>query len=106
MLKLYTGLVLVTMLAVTLWASLQVPVWAVPTEVLHHPWFVATLFDTYFAFAWFWLWLAWREPSWAARVGWGVAIAALGNLAMAAYVLLALRKSRTDPVFSQARSRD
>lgn len=55
-----------------------------------NPWFIATLFDAYFGFLWFWLWLAWREAGWLPRLGWLVAILLLGNMAMAAYVLLAL----------------
>ena len=56
-----------------------------------HPWFVATLFDAYFGFLWFWAWIAYRETSHLARGLWLVLILGLGNIAMAAYVLLQLR---------------
>ena len=49
-LRIAFSLVLVSMLAVTTWAGNSVPLWAIPREVYAHQWFVATLFDTYFAF--------------------------------------------------------
>lgn len=80
-------LVLISMLAVTTWASLHTPIWAIPPEVGGHPWFVATLFDAYFAFLTFYIWVAWRERSWLPRAIWLVAILLLGNIAMALYAL-------------------
>jgi predicted permease len=86
-LRLAAGFVLVAMLAVTTWASLQVPLWETPRAVATHPWFIATLFDTYFAFLTFYVWLAYKETSNLARVLWLVAILLLGNIAMAIYLL-------------------
>jgi hypothetical protein len=57
-----------------------------------NPWFIATLLDAYFGFLWFWAWVAYKETSNLARSVWLVLILALGNMAMAAYVLLQLRK--------------
>ena len=85
----FTGVVM-AMLWVTSWASLQVPLWETPRAVATHPWFVATLFDTYFGFLTFWLWLAWRERGGLRSVAWLLAILLLGNLAMATYVLIQL----------------
>ena len=90
LLRIIFTLVLLSMLAVTSWASLHVALWKTPGEVLAHPWFIATLFDTYFAFLTFWLWLAYKETSHAARGLWLVAILLLGNIAMAGYMLLQL----------------
>lgn len=89
-LRLAFSLVLVAMLAVTSWASSVVALWNTPREVAQHPWFIATLFDTYFAFLTFWLWLAWKEQTWPRRIGWLVAILLLGNIAMAIYLLIQL----------------
>ncbi len=86
-LRLAAAFVLVAMLAVTTWASLEVALWKTPREVLTHPWFIATLFDTYFAFLTFYVWLAYKEPSNLARVLWLLAILLLGNIAMAIYLL-------------------
>ena len=58
----------------------------------NNPWFVATLFDAYFAFLWFWLWIAYKETSWFARGAWLVAVLLLGNMAMAAYALIQIAK--------------
>lgn len=82
--------VLVTMLCVTSWASLQCTLWKTPQSVVLHPWFIATLFDTYFSFLTFYIWLAYKETGWAARFGWLVAILLLGNIAMSLYMLITL----------------
>ena len=58
----------------------------------NNPWFVATLFDTYFGFLWFWLWIACKETSNPARLVWLVLVLATGNMAMAAYALIQLWK--------------
>ena len=79
-LRFYFVFVLAAMLAATTWASSQVALWKMPREVATHPWFIATLIDTYFAFLVFWLWLAWRERTWLARLGWLLGILLLGAL--------------------------
>ena len=84
------SIILATMLAVTVWASNLVALWNTPHEVLAHPWFVATLFDTYFAFLTFWFWVAYKEQTWWARLGCLVAILLLGNIAIASYLLIHL----------------
>ena len=84
------SLVLVLMLFVTSWASQFQALWNLPREVYEHPWFIATLFDAYFAFLTFFLWVAYKEKSWMARLLWLVAILLLGNIAMAAYMLIKL----------------
>lgn len=86
-LRTFFVIVLVSMIVVTSWAGSQVALWAIPASVGGHPWFIATLFDTYWAFFTFYLWLFYKEPSWASRLLWLVAIVMLGNMAMAAYAL-------------------
>jgi hypothetical protein len=97
--------VIASMLAVTTWASLHTPIFSIPRDVFTHPWFIATLFDAYWAFIAFYVWVAWKEQSAAARIGWFVAIIALGNIAMAAYLLRELFKvpaaGPLDPVFTR-----
>lgn len=85
-------IVFLTMLVVTSWASSHVALWEIPQQVSLHPWFIATLFDTYFAFLTFWAWVAYKETSNIARIAWLVAILLLGNIAIAAYMLLQLWK--------------
>ena len=87
-LRLASIFVIVCMLAVTGWASSVVALWRTPQSVVSHPWFIATLFDCYFGFLTFYVWLAYRETSNLARVVWLVAILLLGNIAMSSYILL------------------
>jgi len=86
-LRLLFGLVLASMLWVTTWASLQCPLFGVPREVFTHPWFIATLFDAYWGFITFFVWVAFKQTAWLARIAWFVAIMLLGNIAMSAYCL-------------------
>jgi hypothetical protein len=94
--RLVFAIILVAILAVSGWASSEIALWKTPREVLAHPWFIATLFDAYFAFLTFWLWLAYKERSWLSRLAWLVGILVLGNIAMATYVLIQLFRLRPD----------
>jgi len=85
-------IVLVSMLSVTSWASLHCALWEIPGTVGGHPWFIATLFDTYWAFLTFYCWVAYKEPSWLAKITWLIAILLLGNIAMAVYMLIQLSR--------------
>lgn len=83
--------VLAVMLYVTVSASLQQDVLTATRLLWPDPWFRATLADAYCGFLFFWLWVAWREQSAAKGALWFVLIMALGNFAMAGYVLLQMR---------------
>ena len=83
-------IVLVSMLGVTSWATMQCTLWDTPRAVATHPWFIATLFDTYWAFLTFYCWVAYKERGWIARIGWLLGILLLGNIAMAIYMLIQL----------------
>lgn len=89
-LRAYFIFVLIAMLAVTTWASLQENIF--DSKILLDPWGIATMFDTYFGFLAFYLWVAYKENTLLKRVIWFVAIMALGNIAMAGYVLLKLHQ--------------
>jgi len=93
--------VLIAMLTVTTWASNCVALWNMPRAVATHPWFIATLFDTYFAFLAFWAWVAYKETSWVARGLWLLAILLLGNIAISIYVLRELFRVPADATFEQ-----
>jgi hypothetical protein len=82
--------VLVAMLAVTGWASTEIALWKMPRAVATHPWFIATLFDCYFGFLTFYIWLAYKETGLGARIGWLLGVLLLGNIAMAIYMLIQL----------------
>jgi hypothetical protein len=89
-LRIAFAVVLISMLCVTSWASALLPLWQTPRTLMLHPWFIATLFDCYFGFLTFYLWVAYGETSWLARALWLLAILALGNIAMSSYMLIAL----------------
>ncbi len=86
-LKIFFIIVLLSMLAVTGWASFECALWKTPRAVATHPWFIATLFDTYWGFLTFYCWVVYKDSSWAKRIGWLLAILLLGNIAMSVYVL-------------------
>lgn len=88
---LFTGIIL-AMLALTTVASFDRGVFDASIGLWPDPWFRATLADAYFGFVTVWLWVAWRERTWTIRLIWLVLFFALGNLAIATYVLLALRR--------------
>jgi len=83
--------VIVVMTVVTVQASLVRPVFD-NGHLMRDPWFVATLADAYFGFLTFYVWVAYKERTGFARAAWFVLVMALGNFAMAAYVLIQLRK--------------
>jgi len=91
--KIWFGFALLAMLVVTSWASMVQPVWQWTglIEQPNHAWTIATLFDAYFGFAAFYIWVLYKELAVVKRVAWFVAIMALGNMAMAVYVLKELR---------------
>ena len=86
--------ILVLMLYVTISASLHQGILSALYQLWPDPWFRATLADAYCGFLFFWLWVAWREPGLTARISWLLLIMTLGNIAMALYVLLQLRRLR------------
>lgn len=91
--------VLASMLAVTIGASLERGVFAAGAELWPDPWFRATLADAYFGFLAVYVWIAYKERTALGRVGWFVALMALGNIAIAIYFLRELfRLKPDDPV--------
>ena len=95
-LRVFFFVVLIAMLGVTTWASSLVALWETPRAVATHPWFIATLFDTYFAFLTFYCWVAYKETLNVSRALWLIAILLLGNIAMAIYMLRVLFKVPAD----------
>jgi hypothetical protein len=81
------GVILIFMIGITTWAGLQCPLFAVPHAVAAHPWFIATLGDAYWGFVTFFVWVAYKQIAWPAKVAWFVAIILLGNIAMSVYCL-------------------
>jgi hypothetical protein len=88
--------VLVGMLGVIGWASSRCALFDIPREVTTHPWFIATLLDAYLAFVAFWVWLAWKEGTLAARLLWLPALLLWGNPAIALYMLLEIARVKRE----------
>lgn len=84
--------ILILMLSVTTWASLDKNVLEGTIEVLKEPWAVATLADAYCGFLTFYAWVFYKETSWIARISWFLAIMILGNFAMSGYLLVLLMR--------------
>lgn len=92
----YSLLVLAAMLSVTAWAGRHENVLSAVVRMMRDPWSVATFADAYFGFLWFWLWIAATERRLIPKLLWLPAILFLGNLAMAAFVLLRLHQTRAE----------
>lgn len=89
-LKMLFSLILVLMVVVTTWASIEKNLLAGFAAVFQERWAVATLADAYCGFLTFYAWVFYKESNWFARVSWFVAIMIFGNIAMASYVLVTL----------------
>jgi hypothetical protein len=90
LLKILFGAIFVWMIVMTVQTSMKVSLWSSLHSFAGNPWAVATLWDAYFGFTTFWVWVAYKESSWAARIVWLIVIYALGNIAMSFYMLIQL----------------
>jgi hypothetical protein len=86
--------VLLAMIAVTVLASMERNIVDAALALWPDPWFRATLADAYFGFLTVFVWVAYRERSHLARLIWLLLFLGLGNLAIAAYVLIRLARLR------------
>ncbi len=95
-LTLLFSLILLAMILGTGWASLHQAVqdWGGLTSGPDRYWTFATLMDAYCGFITFYAWVLYKESRALPRIAWFVAIMLLGNMAMAGYVLLQLRRLR------------
>jgi len=96
LLRVLFAAILAVMLCGTVRASLAQALFDIPPEVYGNPWFQVTLFDAYFAFLTFYVWVAWKEQSTGARVLWFLAVMLWGNFAMATYMLVQLFRAPAD----------
>ncbi|MEO8026197.1 MAG: DUF1475 family protein [Bryobacteraceae bacterium] len=87
-LKILFGAIFVWMIVMTVRTSLEVPLWQ--ASFSGNPWAWATLWDAYFGFLTFYVWVAYKERTVVARALWFVLIMGLGNIAMSLYVLIEL----------------
>jgi hypothetical protein len=94
--------IFVFMVGMTAHTQMQVSFWDFAhwqPQYASNPWAMATLWDAYFGFITFFVWVCYKERSIMPRIVWFVLIMALGNIAMSAYVLLQLFKLKAgEPV--------
>lgn len=81
--------IFVAMIYVTVTAGLHENLWVAVERLSGDHWAKATLWDAYFGFITFYVWVAYKEK-WVGRVVWFIAIMCLGNIAMAVYALIQL----------------
>ena len=82
--------IFVFMIVSTTWATGTLGIFEGGAQLIRNPWGIMTLFDAYFAFLTFFVWVAYKERTAVARVLWFILIMLLGNIAMSAYMLLQL----------------
>lgn len=93
------GFIFVFMVIMTARTQMQVSFWDFPhwqPQYTSNPWAMATLWDAYFGFITFFVWVCYKQSSTVARMVWFVLIGALGNIAMSAYVLIQLFQLKPD----------
>ena len=95
-LKLLFGAIFVWMVAMTVRTSLAMSLWEAIPGFSANPWAVATLWDAYFGFVTFYVWVLYKERTILLRVIWFILIMGLGNIAMSLYVLIQLARLRAD----------
>ncbi len=89
-LALLFGTIFVWMTAIVVRTSMIVSIPDAWASFAANPWAVATLYDAYFGFVIFWVWVAHRERTYPMRILWLVLILGLGNIATSLYVLIQL----------------
>jgi len=95
-LKWMFGAIFVWMIVMTIRTSMAASLWGTWSSFALNPWAVATLWDAYFGFLTFYVWVAYKERRVIARILWFVLIMCLGNIAMSLYVLIQLFRLRPE----------
>lgn len=89
-LKILFSAILIGILSATIWASRHYSVWQAFADLWRDPWGRATLFDAYFAFLTFYVWVFYKERRWAGRAIWFLLVMGFGNIAISLYMLIQL----------------
>jgi hypothetical protein len=95
--------ILIYMVTMTTWVSMHKSILDSKNEFSWSvtPWAVATLFDAYFGFLTFYVWVCFKERRFSAKLLWFVLIMGLGNIAMSGYVLLQLHRLKSEEFLSE-----
>jgi predicted permease len=92
LLRVLFAAILLAMLWLTVTAGLERGVFDAASDLWSDPWFKATLADAYFGFIAFFVWVAYKERSAAGKLIWFALLMALGNIAIAIYMLIQLSR--------------
>lgn len=88
------GLASLVMIGLIVASSLQMNIGAGLRATVDTLWGVTTLVDLYVGLLLAGVWIVWRERGGAAAWAWVAALALLGNLGLAVYVLIAALRAR------------
>lgn len=98
-LKFLFAAIFIWMTVLTIRTSLAVSLWSAWDSFAANRWAVATLYDAYFGFITFWMWVAYKERTIWSRSLWLLLILGLGNIATSLYILIQLfRLKEEQPV--------
>jgi hypothetical protein len=97
-LKIVFACIFLWMIGMTLHVQMHKSIALSPSEFswVTTPWTCATLFDAYFGFFTFFVWVCFKETKLWVKVLLFVVIMSLGNIAMSGYVLLQLFRLKPD----------
>src|ERR1700679_2413088 len=105
-LKVLFAAIFVLMTVLTVRTSMAVSLWSAWDSFAGNRWAVATLYDAYFGFITFWIWVAYKENTLWSRLLWLVLILGLGNIAMLLFVLIQLFRLNPDQSLDALFQRD
>lgn len=91
-LKIIFSFIFVFMIYSTTQASLELNLFQHFPTLVKDPWAVMTLYDAYFAFFFFYIWLFYKEENWLVRILWFILVLLFGTIAMSLYMLILLFK--------------
>lgn len=95
-LRILFSFIFVTMVFATIDTSMKRSLFVDLPRLLEEPWVVMTLFDAYFGFLTFYIWVFYKESSVVGKTVWFFLIMLLGNIVMSIYVLIQLFKIKSN----------
>ena len=88
------GLILLGMIVLTAVAIQESSLMEAGSKLWNDAWFRLTLADAYFGFLMVYLWVAYKERTLWSRIAWFLLFMTMGNMAVAAYILIQLSRVR------------
>ncbi len=88
------GLILISMIVLTVVAVQESSLMEAGSKLWDDAWFRLTLADAYFGFLILYLWVAYKERTLSSKIAWFLLFMTMGNMAVAAYILIQLSRVR------------